>query len=211
MFSGIINYTGKIKKAKKIFQKGKILGMELTIEAPKSIFNRLKIGSSLLTNGVCLTVLKMRNAGGSTIIETFLMNETLRLTSFKTAKKNDVLNLEPSLRLGDEVSGHFVFGHVDAVGKIYAIAKDGASKILTVVIPAKLKKFFPSKGSVALDGISLTIIQNPKHAPKNSISVSLIPHTLKVTNLRDKKLGSLINVEVDMLSRYAQGSVKLGL
>lgn len=199
MFSGIINYTATVKKIKK--DKN---GMELTITAPAIVGKRLKIGSSLNTNGVCLTVIKKVVTSKTAELKMFLMNETLRRTSFEPIKEKEIINIEPSLVIGDEVSGHFVFGHVDAVGKIFKMENDGESIIMSVVVPANLKKYMPVKGSVAIDGISLTLISTPKYCPKNAIAVSLIPHTVNITNLKNKKPGSLVNIEVDMLARYAQ-------
>lgn len=194
MFTGIINYTGTIADIQKNAR-----GIRLTVQAPKALGRLIKIGSSLSHNGVCLTVIQKRVTARYALVTTFLMNETLRRTSFKEAQKGDIINIEPSLRMGDEVGGHFVFGHVDGVGSITSLKKDGDAVIMRVRIHKKLMRAMAVKGSVSIEGISLTLV----YARGTTIAVSLIPHTMRVTNLKIKKVGDPVNIEMDMLARYA--------
>lgn len=153
-------------------------------------------GASIAVNGACLTVEKASKDEFSAT----LMPETLEYTTLESLKEGDDVNLEPSLKLGDEVGGHFVFGHVDGVGHITSITQDGSAKLFTVEVPEELTHFFAVKGSVALDGVSLTLTK----VEGSHITVSLVKHTLENTTLGNKKEGDALNVEVDMLARYAQ-------
>ena len=194
MFTGIINYTGRIHTPNLTKE-----GMVLTVRAPRALAQRVRIGSSVSHNGVCLTVAKKSIIKDALLLTTFLMNETLRLTSFKHVRIGDEVNLEPSMRWGDEIGGHFLFGHVDGVGTITSLKKDGGAVIMSVRIPKKLMRFMAVKGSVGIEGISLTLIK----VAGATITVSLIPDTIRMTNLKHKQAGDPLNIEVDMLARYA--------
>jgi len=155
-----------------------------------------KEGESISINGVCSTVKK-----AGKILAFDYMPETLKLTNLAQLKKGDIVNLEQSLRFGDTLSGHIVLGHIDGKGKIESIQKEGNSLAFEIRIPNKaFKKFLIYKGSVAVEGISLTIAK----VLKDSFTVKIIPHTLENTNLKFKKKGDLLNIEFDILAKYAQ-------
>lgn len=194
MFTGIVQEPGKILKIQKT--KGKTR-FEIV---SKIVASQLKIGSSVSVNGVCLTVVKR----GKNSFEVEAVPETLKRTNLGDLKKGETVNLEPSLRLGEELGGHFVMGHVDGTGKILDIKKEGDSILMEIKTPKELIKYIPFKGSIACDGISLTIAK----IKKGSFVVALIPHTLKVTNLSKKKVGDRINLEVDMVTRYLERLIK---
>ena len=190
MFSGIVEKTGELKKIER--RQGKAY---FTVRA-KRFLSDIKAGDSLACDGVCFTVIKI--SGDNFTAE--LMPETLRLTKFGAAKEGDAINLEKSLRLGGRISGHFVQGHVDAVGVVEKAAGRGADVSLTVKVPAGIMKYLAYKGSVSLNGVSLTV----SGRKKNRLTVSLIGRTLKITNLSRLNAGDLVNVEVDAIARYLE-------
>ncbi len=186
MFTGIIQEIGTIKK---IMQDGNNKVVE--IEA-KTILKNCKKGDSVCLNGICSTVTDIFDNGFS--VE--YMPETLKLTTARSWQKKDNINLESSLRLHDKLSGHFVAGHVDAVGKIIKIKEND----FDISFPPEIAKFIAFKGSIAVDGISLTISK----LEEDHFTVSIIPHTLKNTTLGRKKVNDKVNLEVDLISRYLQ-------
>ncbi|MDD4271863.1 MAG: riboflavin synthase [Patescibacteria group bacterium] len=194
MFSGIVEKMGELKKIEN--RLGKIY---FTIKAG-GFLRGVKIGSSVACDGACLTAVKL--AGGNFTVE--LMPETLRMTKFSQAKVGDLINLEKSLKVGDRISGHFVMGHVDAVGVVARVEKLGADVSLTVKVPKKIIKYLAYKGSVSINGVSLTIGENGA----GWFKVYLIGHTLKITNLGKLKTGDQVNIEVDTIARYLEGLLK---
>jgi len=164
-----------------------------TIAAPQTLKN-LKVGDSIAINGACHTV--VRKTKNNFIVES--MPETLKRTNFGDFKITSRVNLERPVGVRGSFDGHFVSGHIDGVAKILAIKKDKNSKIFTLAIPKGLSKFVVEKGSISLDGISLTVIS----IRGNKIEVGIIPHTLKETNLGIRKAGEWINVEVDLLAKH---------
>ena len=190
MFSGIVEGTGKLLKFKK--QRS---GAQLTLSTPFSLSGS-KIGASVAVNGCCLTVTKKRGRE----FETDLSHETLRVTNLGKLKKGDLVNLERPMRLGDRIDGHLVQGHVDGVGKILSIKKVGESTEIAISLPKLLRRYLISKGSITLDGISLTI----NHLSPRSLTLVVIPHTLQVTNLKLKRVGDIVNLEVDMVGKYIE-------
>lgn len=194
MFTGIIKKTSKVEKVK--FMKDSF---------SVDIFNnlgRLKIGESISINGVCSTIKKLTSPRGDSAknISFEYMPETLRLTNLGFLKKGDIVNIEQSMRLSDRLDGHIVLGHIDGKGKILSIKKEGNSKVFYIKVPnKKFIKFLAYKGSIAVEGISLTVAE----VLKNSFMVKIIPHTLKNTNLKFKKKGDEINLEFDILAKYA--------
>ena len=180
MFTGIIEEIGRLKS----LGGGRI---EITCE---KILEDIKIGDSISTNGICLTVVDF----GENFFAADVMPETLRKTSL--ADKN--FNLERALKVGDRFGGHIVSGHIDGVGKISNIRAEGNALLINVTAESFLLKQIAAKGSVALDGISLTVVD----AGANDFSVSMIPHTLEVTNFKFKRVGSLVNIETDILAKY---------
>ena len=194
MFTGIIQTQGRIAKVKSS-EKFK------TIEIESNLKN-FYIGSSICCSGICLTVTsKFKNRFTADI-----SNETINKTNSKYWKKDDLINLEKSLKIGDEVSGHFVFGHVDRTAQLKKIEKVGKSWLIQIKFPSDLKKFIVPKGSISLNGISLTI----NEVKSNLFSCMIIPHTFKNTDIKSYKNNQILNLEVDMLARYAHSSNSKG-
>ena len=182
MFTGIIEEVGSFKS----FDGGRF---EI---ACSEILSDMQIGDSISTNGICLTVVDF----GTDYFAADVMPETLRRTSL--ADKN--FNLERALKVSDRLGGHIVSGHIDGVGKVLSIRPEGNALLVDVAAEGSLLKQIASKGSVALDGISLTVVD----AGAESFSVSMIPHTREVTNFKFKRVGSLINIETDVLAKYVE-------
>ena len=190
MFTGIIEGLGTIGA---IRPAGR--GKRLTIEADY-VLDQTKIGDSIAVNGACLTVVKIN---GSTF-EVDLSPETLATSTFDKARQGDRLNLERAMRLSDRIDGHLVLGHVDGVGVIKQKEKLGNAIGITVAVPEDLSRYMIYKGSVAIDGISLTI---NALAPK-SFTVSIIPHTARLTTIGIKQKGAPVNIETDMIGKYVE-------
>ena len=182
MFTGMIEEVGRLKS---------LDGGRIEIACEK-ILSDIKIGDSISTNGICLTVVDF----GEKFFAADVMPETLRRTSL--ADKN--FNLERALKLGDRFGGHIVSGHIDGVGKILSIRPEGNALLVDVAAENFLLRQIAAKGSVALDGISLTVVD----AGTESFSVSMIPHTREVTNFKNKRVGSLVNIETDVLAKYVE-------
>ena len=190
MFTGIIQEKQKVKNIKKS------LGKTLFVIESKKIIENLEIGSSIACNGTCLTVVNLH----SDTFEVEAIPETLKLTNLGDLKIGNYINLEPSLRLQDELSGHIVLGHVDSMGKISNIKSEGDSILMTIEFPQYLSKYIAHKGSITIDGISLTIAK----VTDKDFTVALIPHTLDITTLSDKRIGDKVNLEVDVVARYLE-------
>ncbi len=186
MFTGIITHTASIRT-----HSIKNKSLYVTIEKPKGW--KLVPGESIATNGVCLTVKKINTK--DYVVE--LMPETISKTTFGISVPSRV-NLERSLVLGDRFGGHIVTGHIDAIGKIEKIEQKGDSKVFTVSFPKSFKKFIVTKGSIAIDGVSLTVVS----VINNFLTVSLVGYTLSHTILGDKKKGESVNLEFDILAKY---------
>ncbi len=191
MFTGIVEGIGKVEKISKNTKNRSAI--QITINLGKHA-KGLKIGQSVALNGVCLTATKLSKS--SCIFE--MIEETTKKTDLGNLKTGGVVNIERSLRVGDRLEGHFVLGHVDGIATIKKILKKPKEVQIWFEIPKKLSKFVVKKGSIALDGISLTVVDI-----KNSLaSVSLIPHTIDVTNFHTKKVGDKVNIETDILGKY---------
>ena len=199
MFTGIIDHNGEIIKITKKRNKD-ISIFVLTKFKPKDI----KLGSSICCNGVCLTVCKIKKLKNKLELSFDVSNETINCTNFSKLKIGNKINLEKSLRMGDEISGHFVFGHVDEVSKLLTIKRIKGSHQLKFSKSKKLSKYIAKKGSIAVDGVSLTI----NSSDSKSFSVNIVPYTWEHTNFNKLKVNSLINVEVDMLARYVSQNLK---
>ena len=199
MFTGIIDHNGDIIKIAKKRNKD-ISIFVLTKFKPKDI----KLGSSICCNGVCLTVCKIKKLRNKLELSFDVSNETINCTNFSKLKIGSKINLEKSLRMGDEISGHFVFGHVDEVSKLLTIKRIKGSHHLKFSKSKKLSKYIAKKGSIAVDGVSLTI----NSTDSKSFSVNIVPYTWEHTNFNKLKVNSLINVEVDMLARYVSQNLK---
>jgi len=189
MFTGIIAAVGKISRVESA--KG---GLRLAIEAGKLGLSDVKVGDSIAVNGVCLTVVKR----GKKSFSIDVSRETLRCTA--GLEQPGEVNLEKAVRLSDRLGGHFVLGHVDGVGKVGRFQALGKSRLLRVRAPAALARYIARKGSIAVDGVSLTV-----NAVRGvEFEVNLIPHTLAVTTLKRLRKGDSVNLEVDPLARYAE-------
>lgn len=190
MFTGLITDVGTLQA---------IDGDRMTIACHYAAAD-IAIGSSIACDGCCLTaviVAEDKSTNGS-IFSVDVSNETRQCTSLKSWIPGQRINLEKSLRLGDEMGGHLVTGHVDGVAELIGLEPDGASVRYSFRSPVDLSKFIAPKGSIALNGTSLTV----NTVEKNEFEVNLIPHTLEVTTWSECKLGDLINLEVDLLARY---------
>ena len=193
MFTGIVEETGIIKK--------KILnldGMELTIHANK-VLEDLKVNDSISCSGICLTVTKLFDT--SFVVQ--LVEETIDRTTAKFWDVDSKINLERSLLPTTRLGGHFVQGHVDTITEIKNIKKNEASAVWDFTLTSDIKNYVVEKGSISLDGISLTIAKKFK----DYFSVALIPHTLEITTWKNKKIGDPINVEVDMMAKYLENFI----
>ncbi len=197
MFAGIIENFGKVKKFKK---KGDYL---LTLSTNFKIKD-IKEGSSISCNGVCLTAHTIKKNGRFVDIDFDVSKETIKCTNLSDLKKGSLVNLEKSLRVGDEISGHFVFGHVDCATKILKINKINKSHQIALAITKETKKFITRKCSIALNGVSLTV----NKVSNGTFSVNILPYTWKKTNFHSIREGEIINVEVDMLARYVTQHLK---
>ena len=190
MFTGIIEETGRVAA----FTQGKD-SWQLQIAAQR-VLTDVKPGDSVAVNGCCLTVTRF-DAGH---VWFDVLEETRRLTNFARLAPGDLVNLERSLRADSRLGGHFVSGHIDAPGRIEVFEPRGKDHFLQVGVPAGFARYLVYKGSVAIDGISLTVAE----AAGGSFAVWLIPHTLAATNLRGKRAGDTVNLEFDLLAKYVE-------
>lgn len=188
MFTGIIQENGTVEAITKEQNFA-----TLTIKAAK-VSRGTQAGESIAVNGVCLTL----TGKDGDLLEFDVMNETLRVTSLGLLKAGQSVNLERALKASDRVSGHFVTGHVDLMGKIAKIVKKKNNVEFVIRMPASFRRFVVPKGSVCVDGVSLTV----GRVVKNQFSVYLIPFTLKMTTFREKKEGDPVNIEIDILAKY---------
>ena len=194
MFTGLIEETGRIEA----IEHGADAVM-LAVSADVCL-GGTNIGDSIAVNGCCLTTTKVTQRGKSRGFQFDLLRETWDVTNFNSLRRGSAVNLERALAFGQRMGGHFVTGHVDAVGKVRKWEKQGNDWLLDVDAPASLMTGFVAKGSVAIDGISLTLAK----LRKRGFAVWIIPHTRQVTNLRTRKVGDTINLETDLLGKYAQ-------
>jgi len=191
MFTGIISHLGKLKKVKQ---------SRYTFFAPKSLLKKLKKGGSIAVNGVCLTVVSL----GKTTFSVDVMPETIKKTSLGDLKPGDYVNLERPVSARGLFEGHIVLGHIDQTGTIVSIRKQGNSWIFRFKAPLSVLKYLVNKGSVAINGISLTVIKTEK----DSFTVGIIPHTWKKTMLHFAKPGDRVNIEVDILAKHIKKFLK---
>ena len=188
MFNGIIFNKSKVLKIEK--RKN---GINLFLKSKIKLSNR-SLGISISCDGVCLTLISYKK----NILEFYLSNETIIRSKFKNIKIGDEVNLELPLKFGQNISGHICQGHVDTVAKIIKIKKIDKSKVFEFNIKKKYLKYLVKKASILINGVSLTI----SSIKKNSFEIWSIPHTLKLTNLSNAKKKDLVNVEIDILSKY---------
>lgn len=191
MFTGIVTGTGTIKNISKNTKNRSAIQMIVDLGKQSK---QLKAGQSVALNGVCLTVTKLsKNLGRFEMID-----ETTTKTDLGNLKIGSIVNIERSLKVGDRLEGHFVLGHVDGIGIIKKIIRKPKEIQVWFQIPKKLSKYIVKKGSIAIDGISLTVVETKN----NLVSVYLIPHTIQTTNFKIKNVGDTVNIETDILGKY---------
>ncbi len=192
MFNGIVYNLGKIKnirKSKKYVSGSSVIEIQSNIKFKKS-----DIGESVSVDGVCLTLIKIMKSS----FLFYLSKETLKRSNFKKAKLGNLVNLEKSLKFGTKISGHYVQGHVDTTAKVKSIKIIDRSWVVEFIIEKKFSKFIIEKGSISINGVSLTVSK----ITKSGFQITIIPHTLKLTNLVKLTTGSLANVEFDLFGKY---------
>ncbi|HBR68178.1 MAG TPA: riboflavin synthase [Rhodospirillaceae bacterium] len=188
MFTGLVQDVGTVCSIEN-------RGVDLRLEIETNIdLKKVSSGASIAVSGVCLTATEIKK----NCFFTDVSAETLRKTIIKDWRVGERVNIEPSLRLGDELGGHFVFGHVDGTAEIMNIKEEGQSYMIKVKAPRTLMPYIAQKGSVALDGISLTV----NEVGSDYFTVNIIPQTWAKTTIGMKKAGDLLNIEIDMLARY---------
>ncbi|MGQ9780373.1 MAG: riboflavin synthase [Bacillota bacterium] len=187
MFTGLIKAFGTVTEV-----RADAAGARLEIAT--ELAATLRPGDSVAVNGVCLTA----NRLGKGWFGADIMPETWRATNLSSLRRGDLVNLEPALAAGEPLGGHLVSGHVDGVGRVTAVRKEGNAVVLTIRPPAELARFIAPKGSVAVNGVSLTV----QAVRGEEFTVALIPHTFRETNLRLARPGTRLNLEVDLLARY---------
>ena len=194
MFTGIVEETGVIEKIQPTGQS-----IALTVRANRC-GRGLKLGSSVAVNGCCLTAVKISARVKAKSIQFDLLQESWRRTNFQFAKVGSLVNLERSLRANGELGGHFVSGHVDGLGKIIKWERAGKDHVLDIAAPPDVLRYVVHKGSITVDGISLTVAV----VQKKSFRIWIIPHTFAVTALRKRKVGDAVNLEADLLGKYVE-------
>jgi riboflavin synthase len=194
MFTGIVEEAGVVEKIKPMAKS-----IEMTVRA--NVCGRgLKIGASVAVNGCCLTAVKVSARDKAKLIQFDLLQESWRRTNFQFAKPGSLVNLERSLRANGELGGHFMTGHVDGLGKIIRWERAGKDHVLDITAPADVMRYLVFKGSIAVDGISLTVAG----VQKKNFRIWIIPHTFDVTALRERKIGDAVNLEADLLGKYVE-------
>lgn len=203
MFTGIVEETGKVLSVKQTPH-----GITLRILAQRCSRD-LKIGESIAVNGCCLTVAKVLAAGsggsrGSKQLQFDVLRETWRRTNFRFLDESSLVNLERPLAANGRFGGHFVTGHIDGVGQIRRYERQGADHLLEISAPPEILRYVVKKGSVAVDGISLTVAD----VARTQFRIWIIPHTHEATNLKTRKAGDAVNVETDLLGKYVERFVR---
>ncbi len=190
MFNGIVETIGTIEAI-----QTKNDCKHFTLSSIKQ-FDDLKIDDSISVNGVCLTITRIEN----NTLEVTAVPETLRLTNLQFLSVGSLVNLERAMHFNSRISGHYMQGHVDGVGEILDIKKEGDALLVRISLPASLSQYVVNKGYITLDGMSITVIQ----AEPNSFTVTFIPHTQKITIVKQYSIGKKINIEVDILGKYVE-------
>ena len=187
MFTGIISHLGKVKS----FQNS-----QLSVRVVRSLIKQVKNGDSVAVNGVCLTVIDKR----ADLFQVEVMPETLKRTALGGLKSGDIVNLELAMKAADRFAGHIVQGHIDGVATVKSIKQKGNSRLFTFEVPKQLGRYIVEKGSIAVNGISLTVID----ASNKTFTVGIIPYTWRHTMLSSAKVGDRVNIEVDILAKYLE-------
>ena len=189
-------FTGLVEESGRVVEFSAHCGQHVLRVEAQRVLDGLALGDSIAVNGCCLTVA----AREGNVLQFDLLAETRRVTSLAALVPGSRVNLERSLAYGGRMGGHFVTGHVDAVGTIEAFEPRGADHYLRVKVPAGAGRYLIPKGSIAIDGVSLTVAE----AGADSVGVWLIPHTLAVTNLHTRRVGDIVNLEFDVLGKYVE-------
>ena len=194
MFTGIVEETGTVARIKPTPKS-----IELTVRA--NLCGRgLKAGASLAVNGCCLTVVKVGARGKSRLVQFDLLKETWQRTNLQFAQTGALVNLERPLRTDGNLGGHFVTGHIDGTGKIIRWERAGKDHVLDIAAPREVMRYLVFKGSMAVDGISLTVAG----VQKRSFRIWIIPHTYEITAMRERKVGDAVNLEADLIGKYVE-------
>jgi riboflavin synthase len=191
VFTGIIKAKGLIGAIEK--RGGDV---RLRVTTPELPWSEYEVGDSIAVNGVCLTAVRLLDTGFDTDVSV----ETLDVTTLKQLTVGDAVNLEPALRVGDALGGHLVSGHVDGIGRMTAREDDARSIRMTFEVPGELSRYVARKGSICVDGVSLTI----NEVSGNTFGLNIIPHTAEVTTMGAYEAGTAVNIEVDLLARYIE-------
>jgi riboflavin synthase len=194
MFTGIVEETGTVERIKPTAKS-----IELTVRS-KLCGRGLKVGASLAINGCCLTVVKLAKRGKHTLVQFDLLKETWVRTNLQFGKPGALVNLERPLRTDGNLGGHFVTGHIDGIGRITRWERMGKDHMLDIATPPEVMRYVVFKGSVAVDGISLTVAG----MTKKGFRIWIIPHTYEVTALCERKVGDAVNLEADLLGKYVE-------
>jgi len=200
MFTGIVEETGSVTGVRQTDA-----GIQLTVRC-RVVGRGLKLGDSVAVNGCCLTVVKQTARGRDKLVRFDLLRETWQRTNLQFAAAGSLVNLERSLAVGGRLGGHFVTGHVDGVGRITRWERAGADHVLDIAAPAEVRRYVVFKGSIAVDGISLTVAG----VTKTGFRIWIIPHTFAATALRERKAGDAVNLEADMLGKYVEQFLRAG-
>ena len=194
MFTGIVEETGTVESIKPSARS-----IQLSVRMRLSA-RGLKAGDSLAINGCCLTVVHLARRGQDRLVRFDLLKETWNRTNLRFTRRGSLVNLERPLAVGGRLGGHFVTGHIDGVGKIIRSERSGKDRVLEISASAEVMRYVIRKGSIAVDGISLTVAG----VKKGSFRVWIIPHTWQVTALRERKVGDAVNLEGDLLGKYVK-------
>jgi riboflavin synthase len=197
MFTGIVRTMGRVSRL-----EARGGDLRLVIDAPGFDWRPCKVGDSLCINGVCLTAVKLHEDG----FETDVSRETAQVTTLAGLSPGNQVNIEPALALGEPLGGHLVSGHIDGMGKVRALRKDSRSLRLEIEIPAELARYVARKGSICVDGVSLTI----NAVSANTLELNIIPHTVESTIIGGYEVGTQVNIEVDLLARYIERLLSKG-
>ncbi len=191
MFTGIIQAIGSIQEVHSSDN-----GVVLKINSNNLDISESKIGESIAVNGVCLTATQVSDNSFTADVS----NETINCTTLSDLLIGDSVNLEKSLRINQGIDGHLVSGHVDGIGKVQSINKDGDSSRIKILVEDDIIKYIAKKGSICINGVSLTV----NSVEDNIFDVNIVPHTFSVTTLRDLSVGSNVNLEIDLIARYVE-------
>lgn len=194
MFTGIVEEAGRVERIQPTAES-----IQLTVRASRG-GRGLKVGDSLAVNGCCLTVVKLARRGRQTLVQFDLLQETWKRTNLQFAQPSSLVNLERPLRASGELGGHFVTGHIDGVGRIIRWERAGQDHVLDIAAPAEVMRYVVFKGSIAVDGISLTVAG----LTKKGFRIWIIPHTFEITALRERKVGDAVNLEADLIGKYVE-------